>query len=315
MRGTSILALAVLLLVFGCNTEVAAPEWAPPTSARATLLLEPPVLAVGEVARLDLAVITAPGQLVRPPQGPESTGGIAILERSPIATRRETTRWVHTVTMRVRALEVGVFELAAGEVEVELPDGTLESLLVPPLGVEVVSVFPEHAAQGSPYGVRRLPMRNLPGVSALGAFLAGAGLALASVAFVVLLRRRMGAEPETSAAPEAPTRRAFDVATEALAQAREQVAHDPRGALDAAAHMLRSYADARFRADLAARTVEELSLADPPFLLTTRWPAFLALLTELDGERFPRDLDAGAVASLLDRAHAFIAESAPAAPQ
>jgi hypothetical protein len=311
MRALALVALASLALCPACSIEDAAPEWAPPTSARATLVLEPPVLAVGEVARLDLAIVTPPGQVVRPPRGPASTGALAILERSPVETRREAARWVHTVTMRVRALEVGAFELAAGEVEVETPEGALESLPVPELSGEVVSVLPEHAAQGSPYAVRRLPLRNLPPVGALGAFLAGAGLALASVAFVALLRRRARA-PATSPEPEAPARPAFELAQAALARAREQAERDPRSALDAAARTLRRYADARFGADVAARTVEELSRAEAPFLLTTRWSTFLALLRELDGARFPRTLDSADVGGLLDRALAFVVESTPA---
>lgn len=311
MRG-SLFALAFCVMALACGAPDAAPEWAPPTSARATLVLEPPVLAVGEVARLDLAIVTPPDRVVQPPRGPASKGGLAILDRAAIVTRRESARWVHTQTLRVRALEVGVFELDAVEVEIEAPDGERERLAVPPLSVEVVSVFPEHVGQGSPYGVRRIPMRSLPGVSALGAFLAGAGLALAGVAFVALARRRLRQAEEIVPLPEASGIRAFDEAKRALADARAQADHDPRGALDASAQALRRYADGRFAADLRARTVEELSRAEPPFLLTTRWPTFLALLHELDGTRFPREVDAESVSHLIERSLAFVTDSAPA---
>ena len=314
MRGW-LFALASCALALACGAPDDAPEWAPSTSARATLVLEPPVLAVGEVARLDLAVVTPPDRIVQPPRGPASQGGLAILDRAALVTRRESARWVHTQTLRLRALEVGVFELDAGEVEIEALDGERERLVVPPLSVEVVSVFPEHAGQGSPYGVRRIPMRSLPGVSALGAFLAGAGLALAGVAFVALARRRLRAADAFVPPPETPGLRALDEAKQALTEARAQADRNPRGALDVSAQALRRYADARFGADLSARTVDELSRAEPPFLLTTRWPAFLALLHELDGTRFPREVEAEAVVRLIERSVAFVTESAPADPR
>ena len=306
MRGALLVALALL----ACGEAPEPRIYGAPAKARAALVLEPPVLAVGQLADLELAVVTRPGDAVRPIDLPGKIAGFWLVERQAQAIAREPARWVHSTHLRLRAVEVGRFEFPGGSVEVTSPEGGAILLDYDSLPLEVVSTLPAHPTQQSPYGVRTLPLSRTSGRGSVAAFAAGAILALASAGVLLLARRRLA--QRALAPPSEPMAPAWVAARESLAQAREALASDPCAALDLAAAALRGYAVRRFGGDATVRTTEELAQADPPFTMTTRWSGFVALLGELDVERFPEARVAEARASeLVEAAAGFVEESVP----
>jgi hypothetical protein len=307
--------LFLALLLFACGGEPAPAPYAAPAHARVALVLEPPVVAVGEMASIELAVVTKPGFAARPLDLPRSLPGFWLIEREEPVVVKEPARWVHRTRLRVRAIEVGRFELPGGSVEVTSPEGGAERLEYEPLALEVVSTLGAHARQHSPYGVRTLPTglagRLTGGRGSVVAFAAGAILALASVGVLLLARRRLALRAaDVVPAPESAP--AWRRAREELERARASLASDPRHALDVAAVALRDYSVRRFGGDAHVRTTEELAAADPPFTMTTRWQRFVALLGELDAARFPRPPpDPEPAARLVDEVAEFVEESVP----
>jgi hypothetical protein len=311
VRGRA-LALAALALA-ACGRDAPEPRWAPPVRARASLVLEPPVLALGEVAQLTVAVVTPPGQTPRPYVAPAEVPGFWLLDTRRLEVEEQPGRWVHRTRVRLRARAVGRFEYPGGEVEVDAPGAPPQRVALDPLPIEVVSALEAHPHQQTPFGVRRPDLGPVDARGSTVAFGAGAALALAVVGLVGLARRRarQWAQAPPSAPPAAPPGR---TARTALAAARELAAADAVAALDATARALRRYAAARFGGDTVARTREELAAAEPPFLMTTRWGPFLELLDRIDALRFPppRGAEARAAASaLVDEASAFVERSLP----
>jgi hypothetical protein len=276
---------AVCALALACGSQPEAPHHLAPAQPRAALILEPPRVALGGVAELELAVVTRPGWSVRPQPAPSGLQGFAWIGREPARVAREPARWVHRLPMRLRALDVGRFEVPGGSVEVVSPEGEVRSLAYEPLVLEVLSGLSDAPSRDSPFGVRLLPRRVASPAALLGAFAAGAGFALAALGLLLLARRRL-AQPMGS--PPSPAGRPpWEWAREELARARELLAGEPRAALDAAARTLRRYVASRFGGDARVLTTPELQVAKPPFALTTRWQALVALLAELDKARFP----------------------------
>jgi hypothetical protein len=312
------LRAALLAVLATACAEREAPGYAAPVEARAALVLEPSQVAVGDVADLVLAVVTHPGTRVEPVAAPASLPGFWLVEREALAVDEEPARWVHRTRLRIRAVEVGRFELPGGVVRAESADGAALEIAYAPLPIEVVSSLGEQPEQRVPYGVRRLPVSRVGGTGVAVAFAAGAGVALGGVGVVLLARRRRAERAARPVREEAPAPPPWETARERLAAAEALCVRDPRAALDASARALRRYVAARFGADAPARTWEELAAASPPFLMTTRWGGFVSLLAALDAARFrPTSGTADAAASaaaLLGRARAFVEDTAPREP-
>lgn len=305
--------LAAVWLCLGCGQAASPPpHFAAPAQARAVLVLDPPVVAVGEMADLELAVVTPPGQEVRPPELPDRVPGFWLVEREPPETVKEPSRWVHRTRLRLRAIEVGRFEFPGGSVEVGSPEAGTKELHYDPLPLEVTSTLAAHPGRGTPYGVRTLPLRDALRGGRLTAFAAGAILALAGMGLLLLARRRLSAREPGALLPAPGRPPAWQTARERLAAARRLASDEPRRALDLAACGLRGFAVDRFGGDATVRTTEELAVAEPPFTMTTRWARFTALLSELDAARFPAEVaEAARVHELLADVASFVEDCVP----
>jgi hypothetical protein len=98
----------------------------------------------------------------------------------------------------------------------------------------------------------------------------------------------------------------------AALQRAEADTGDPVHAADLASEALRSWAAERFRAPrLRSATTEELAREAPPFLLTTRYPALLAVLQAFDALRFPplREAKGFELRAALQHAREFVADA------
>jgi hypothetical protein len=300
-----------MLLAAACAcAEREAPRHLAPAQARAALVLEPPQVAVGDVADVMLTVVTRPGTQVAPVETPPPIAGFWWVEREDEQVMKEPERWLHNTRLRIRAVEVGNFEFPGGRVKATSAEGAEEEIAYAPLAIEVVSSLGAESAQRVPFGLRRLPGARVGAFGAALAFGAGVVTALGVVGVVALARRRPA--PRGDEAKPDPGPPPWETARARLATAEAQLASDPRAALDAVAHALRSFAASRYGADAEARTHEELLAIAPPFLMTTRWPRFVALLRDLDRGRFPAQAsDARAAKELLAAAREFVAEGAP----
>ena len=320
-RTTRLLAplAASIALAVACGQAPPAPGPTAPPRSRATLVLEPPRFGVGQVALLELAVVTPPGHVPRPFAPPEELAGLWLLDSEPLPVEKEPSRWIHRTRLRLRARQAGRFVWPATRVEVEAPDGSLSTLAVDALPVEVTSILPELPDRLTPFGVRAPPGESGPVGSVWGPAAAGALAALAGVGLVALARRRRR-EPARDAAPSAspPGPPPWERAVEDLEVARELSQRAPFEAAHATAVALRRYVARRFGTDAAARTSEELEETTPPFAATSRWPAFLAILRSLDELRFRPAADRSTgealdarLGGLLDQAFAFVEDSTP----
>jgi hypothetical protein len=307
--------LAAALVAAACSE---APGPAPaPVEPRATWLLDPSQIRIGEVATLERLVVTPPEWTVAPLEPPAAPAGFWLLDAEALPPERLASRWLHRTRLRIRARELGRFEWPAGTTEVEAPDGAKQQLALAAHPLEVVSVLSDAADQLTPFGVRPLP--ETPARSLLAAAAAGALGSLAVLAGVLLVARRRRArarQPREQTPALPPETRA----NAALARAREALAADPRAAADAASTALRRFLLERFGVPAPARTSEELAALAPPFALSTRWPRLVALLRSLDAERFAPPAQApdatDRLTRLLEAAEAFVRDSLPpAAPQ
>jgi len=283
-----------------------------PAGTRAALVFEPPRVAVGEVTRVEIAVTTPPGHRVRPPAPPDALDGVWVIGIEPPQLDKQPGRWVHRMQVRLRAREVGSFRWPASRVAVEAPDGQVREIELEERPFEVVSVFPEFPQQLTPFGLEAPPTREDAGVPALVAGAAGAGLALAGVAAVALVRRRRAqtrraGDPSRSALPPS-----WEEAQRALDSARAELDSDPVAAADRASAALRRYVTRRFGPDAVVRTTEELAAARPPRGARSRWPTFIELLQRLDAARFRGNaVERAALATLLDDVGGFVLDSIP----
>ena len=304
-------AAAALAAVCACAEAEAPPRYAAPARPRASLVLEPPVVAVGQLAEVELAVVTAPDHSVRPAELPRDVPGFWVVEREALAIVREPARWIHRTRMRLRAIEVGRSELGGGSVEVVSPEGAVAVLHYDALPLEVVSTLAGHPTRTQPYGIRLLPLAAPGARGNAVAFAAGAALALAGAGVLLLARRRLAARAAVPPAPIAGPP-VWEIARGELARARERLAGDPRGALDHAAGALRDYAVRRFGGDASVRTTEELRASAPPFTMTTRFARFVEILAALDAARFRAGrAEPARAAALLEAVADFVEESAP----
>jgi hypothetical protein len=308
-RAASVAAVAAL----ACS-EAEAPRIGAPAQERAALVLEPPQVALGDVADVVLTVVTHPGASIAPPEAPGALPGFQVVEREMQDVEKEPARWLHRTRIRIRAIDVGRFEFPGGELRGESAEGAALAIPYAALPLEVVSSLGEGPERRTPFGLRRLPAARVGGAGAALAFGAGAAVALGGVGVVALARRRRAERRALRAPAEAPGIPAWEVARAALDAADAGRASDPRAALDAASRALRRYAAARYEADVPPRSVEELRSAAPPFLMTTRWSGFVDLLAALDVARFAPSADAARSArasELVREARAFVDETTP----
>jgi hypothetical protein len=311
MLGRGMALLWVGLLACGGAEPPDPPEQAAPAGTRAALVFEPPQVAVGEVSEVEIAVTTPPGHRVRPPAPPEALDGVWIIGIEPPRLEKQPGRWVHRMQVRLRAREVGEFIWPASRVAVESPDGQVREIELEERPFQVVSVFPEFPQQRTPFGLETAPAREGPGVPALVAGAAGAGLALSGVAAVALVRRRARARPgQTPSRPALPP--SWEEARQALDAAAAGLNDDPVATADCASAALRRYVTRRFGPDAIVRTTEELAAARPPRGARSRWPVFVELLQRLDSARFRgAAVDREALAATLAEAHGFVVDSTP----
>jgi hypothetical protein len=304
------IGLTAALLLAACRE---APP-AAPVEPRAGWLLEPPRVRLGDVATLERLVVTPPGWSVAPFAPPPVPAGFWLLEAEALPPERLASRWLHRTRLRLRAREVGSFLWPAGEARVQAPDGSPRTLPLAALPLEVVSVLPESPDRLTPFGIRALPEPGRGFGGLLGAAAAGALVAAAALGTLLLVARRARRRAPAPLAP-APGEPPDARARAALGRARERLAADPGAAADGISAALRRYLAERFALPAPARTSEELATSPPPFALTTRWPALLALLRALDAERFapPPAAAEGArrVAPLLEQAQAFLDRDLP----
>lgn len=290
-----------------------APGLAPPF-LRASFVLEPPRVRIGDLAALELVVVTPPDHQVRPIEPPPTVPGFWLLGVEPLPVERAQTRWIHRTRLTLRARELGVFLWPAQKVEIDGPDGARALLEVPAHTIEVASVLPEHAQRSTPYGLRAPPSFSSDRSPLVPAAIGGL-LTLFCVGLLALvrrerrLRRSIGHE---ASLPEAPAD--WEETLSALDAAAAE--SDVRRAADTGALALRRYGARHFRAPTHSATTPELRAAATPSLRHARWPAFLGLLEALDEARFRPDAARreASVRSHLQAATAFVRDSLPTPP-
>ena len=307
-------AALALLLACGPRTAESPPAAGPappPATLRASIVLEPPRIEIGDVFMVELAVVTPPEHRVAPAPVPKAVPGVAIVDASVPSVERQPGRWVHRQRFRARARSTGPLLWPALEVTVAAPDGAEQVLRTAARPFEVVSLLEEHPERRSPFGFRSPRVGAEPGPGAwLGALL-GSLATLAALGLVTLVRRvRRSAPPDAPALPAGAGDLASAQALAALHAAEAEP--DPVHAADLASQALRSWAADRFEAPLLRwATTEEIAARPPPFLLHTRYAALVAVLEALDALRFPPlPGDArGALGAALARARAFVLDA------
>ena len=323
MRTTAAVGLALAL---ACGRDETAPRAEPaeplaatsapapaPASLRASVVLEPPRVEIGDVFTVEVAVVTPPGHRVAPAQVPKAVPGLAIVEALLPSLDQEPGRWVHHQRFRVRASATGPLRWPALELGVEAPDGTRLVVVAAERPFEVVSLLAEHPERRSPYSLFRTARLEGPSRSPWLPALLGSFATLAALGLIAGVRRARRARPPApgSAADALPG----DAATAAVLAALERAeaeSGDPVRAADLASVALRRWAAERFRAPrLRAATTEELTREAPPFLLTTRHAAFVAALIAFDALRFPprRERPDAELHAALRRARALVAST------
>jgi len=317
--GRALLLGALLAGLLGCQEEPFDSRYAASPTPQATLVLEPPRIGVGQVAELELVVVTPPGHTPRPFPPPSELPGLWLLSTDRLPVEKQPNRWVHRTQLRVRSRASGRFVWPASELEIEAPDGSVSALPVAEVPVEVVSILPDYPDRFTPFGVRRPPPAAGQSRSVWGPAAAGALAVLAGVGLVGLARRRLGGVRQAPARPGAERGEPpWSRAQQELEEARQRADDDPFAGAHATACALRRYLSRRFGADAIGRTSEELAEATPPFGARSRWPAFVAILRGLDEFRFlpesepsVRQALATRVATLLVEAEAFVEDSTP----
>jgi hypothetical protein len=289
----------------------------PDPTLRATLVLEPPRIEIGDVFEVEVAVVTPPGYRVAPAQVPKAVPGIAIMDAALPSVSQEPGRWVHRQRFRARARATGPFRWPALELDVEGPGGERGRVVAAERPFEVVSLLAEQPERRSPFSFRSPRLEDAPGRGPWLPALFGSLMTLAALGLLSLVRRVRSAEAHAGAG--APAAGADDegsaevLAALHAAEAEEDAVH---GA-DLASEALRAWAAERFLAPrLRSATTEELAGLAPPFLLTTRWAALRTVLEALDAVRFP-PRRGGARAELgraLARARALVADAGRPAP-
>lgn len=310
----AVLVASALGAVSALGAAAAEPPFSAPPAIRGTLVLEPSRLALGDVALLEIDVVTPPGFTVHEAGPPPETPGFWLLASEPQPVEKAPGRWIHRTRLRVRARALGEHAWPAWPMVVESPEGVSSPLVIEGRAIAVRSVLNEIAGREGPFGLRSAP-GALRGGDALVPALVGALVTLALVGLVALVRRerrrRSARAPELARAVGAPGGAPWQEAQQALELAAQRP--DPNACADAAAATLRRYLARRYGVSIAPFTTEELTAGGTPFAVRSDWPRYLALLAELDALRFPpAPAEAGArAAAALTAARALIADSTP----
>ena len=259
-----------------------------PAGLSGGIVIEPPLLEIGETARVEIAVVTPPEHRVAPLAPPEGLEGVWVLASETPRVERSAGRWVHRLGYQVRARATGHFAWPAQQVSVTAPDGSDATLDLEERPFEVAEVTPEYPEQEGFFSYRAPGPEERAGGSWLPA-LAGSLATLALLGLVALVRRVRGRNAALAAAGGLLAPPAGRAAQAALAGAAELAREDAVRAGDMASAALRLYAARRFGLPALVSTTEELvRLVPASGLAARRWPELLPLLRTLDGVRFRR---------------------------
>jgi hypothetical protein len=310
----------VFLLGLGCavaagceGAERAADSEPVPTSLRGAVVIEPPHLTVGDVATVEITLVTPPRHSVRPVRPPREVAGFWLLDSESLPVTRSPSRWVHRTKMRARAREPGEFTWPALRVEVETPEQEVVEILLDARPLEVTSVGERFPRRTEPFPLRRAHTSEgraflLP--------LAG-GVALTIGAFVLLalarrLRRQHRRVPErTPREPRATP--GWRAAQATIETALETSGESPGRAADAASAALRHFFSHRFAVSARTLTTEELAGLKPPLGAEKHWPVLLEILEALDAVRFRSGTQGADLRETLASASQLVAAAAPEA--
>jgi len=307
-------AVAAAIVALACGGE---PATAPPGAAvtpQAAVVIEPPRLRVGDVAAIEVVVVTPIGYRVYPVKPPASVPGLWLLDAiaSPIET--DAARQLQRTRIRVRARETGSFEWPALRVEIEDTSGARSELVTAARPIEIVSVLPSLPARALPFSYR-MPAAGDDATGSLWA--AGAGslgtLALLSL-FAIARRARQRARIRSGEAARIAASEPWVEALAAFAAARRDADANWRRAGGLGARALRRYLARRFGVAAESLATEEMSAIAKPFGAGSRWPSALECLRAFDAERFRAQSDASAAAQVcaaLDVAQRFVEASIP----
>ncbi len=305
------LALAALLTAARCEAPLA--PHAAPTSAHGTVVIEPPELALGDSAVVEVAVVTPPGWSVPAIPAPQEIPGLSVFEVERPLLEKSAARWIHRTRFHVRVRSTGSFRWPA--LPLTLADAARQPALLelPARPFEVRALLADADAPRSWLSYRAPAPRARRGTPPWLAALAGAASSLVAVAAVAALRRRRRAGAALHAGGGAARVQLPELFAEAEAFSERDSAH----AADLASLALRSWLDGRYRTSLLRSTTQELAAAAAPIALAYRWSALIPLLEALDALRFrpgtapEREL---ALRALLVRARALVHAMAPAEP-
>jgi hypothetical protein len=275
-----------LFLAVGCDPAPEPLPAAPVSELRGAVVIEPARIAIGDVASVEITVVTPPGHRVRPVRPPGEVAGFWLLDAKALPVARSPSRWVHRTRLRARARETGSFAWPAMTLEVETPEESVALLALEerPLQVEsVASRFPE---QVEPFPLRGQSEPGgrfgFAGPAALGAV--ASSLAIGAAAALVRRSRRRRARD----APAHPVQRvpAWRAAQATLEAALELSDVEPERCADSVSAALRRFVAERYPVSASTLTTEELRECAAPLGAERHWPTLLAILDELDALRF-----------------------------
>ena len=307
-------AIVAAIVALACGGEPVAVPPVAPVTPQAAVVIEPPQLRVGDVAAIDVVVVTPPGHRVLPLRPPSSVPGLWLLDASALPVEAADGRLLHHTRIRVRARETGSFEWPALRLEVDDPSGVRSELVTTARPIEIVSVLPTFSERVEPFSYR-LPATTDDAATSLGSAAAGSLCTLALLAVLALVRRaRRRVRARRIEQARIAASEPWVEALAALAQARTDTDAHWRDAGSLGSRALRRYLSLRFGVAAESLTSEEVAGLATPFGAGLRWPNVLACLHDLDAERFRAQSDASAAAQVraaLEAAQRFVEASIP----
>lgn len=307
-------AFAVALVALACSGEPAGVPPETPVTPQAAVLIEPPRLRVGDVAAIEVVVVTPPGHRVHPMKPPSSVPGFWLLDAEALPVESARARQVQRTRIRVRARETGSFEWPALRVEIEDASGARSELVTAARPIEIVSVLPSFPERVEPFSYR-MPAPDRDAIAPLWAAAAGSLGTLALLSLIAIARRaRQRSRARTAAAAGLAASKPWVEALAAIAAARGDADANWRRAGGLGARALRRYVARRFGVAVESLTTEEVAAITRPLRAGSRWPVAVDCLRDLDAERFRAQSDASAAAQVraaLDAAQRFVEASIP----
>jgi len=307
-------AFAAVLVALACSGEPAAVPPETPVTPQAAVLIEPPRLRVGDVASIEVVVVTPPGHRVHPLKPPASVPGLWLLDAEALPAETSGARAVRRTRIRVRARETGSFEWPALRVEIEDASGARSELVTAARPIEIVSVLPSFPERVEPFSYR-MPAADRDARAPLWAAAAGSLATLALLSLIAIARRaRQRSRIRAAAAAGIAAYQPWVEALAAIATARDAADADWRRAGGLGACALRRYLARRFGVTAESLTTEEIAAIPRPLRAGSQWPAALACLRDFDAERFRAQGDASATArvrSALEATQRFVEASIP----